>query len=82
MCGYPLLEQNILSANIESVIRSQTISRCTAPVFRQVNSTPQVWLFPVVDLVLLDYFVRIGPKKSIHMLENGGRPISRCRSLV
>ena len=55
MCGYPLLEQNLLSADIkEYVVRSQTISRCTARVFRQVNSAPHRFAFPVVDLVLLD----------------------------
>ena len=72
-CGYLFLEQNLLSANIkESVVRSQTISRGTAHVFRQVNIDPHHFVFPVVDLVLLDCFVRIGQKKSIPVLWNGG----------
>ena len=63
MCGYPLLEQNLLSANMKkSVVRSHTISRCTARVFRQVNSAHHRFVSPVVDLVLLDCLVRIGPK--------------------
>ena len=68
-CGYLLLEQNLLSANIkESVVRSQTISRGTARVFRQVNIAPHYFVFPIVNLVLLDCFVRIGPKKLIPVL--------------
>ena len=63
MCGYPFLEQNLQSANMNvSGVKSQTVSRYTASALRQVNSVPPTFCFSIVDLVLVDCFLRIGPK--------------------
>ena len=62
-CVYPFLEQNLLSTNMNvSGVKSQTVSRNTARALRQVNSVPPTFCFSIVDLALVDYFLRIGPK--------------------
>ena len=57
-----LREQNLLNANVtSSVARSQNIWKCMACVFRQLSIAPHRFIFPIVDLILLDCFMKMGP---------------------